>query len=57
MTLRFEWLAPEVYNEALTYLRREGYRIYAVLDNPERDVFRAAIWVGRRSVVAGYRSR
>src|SRR5207237_5046723 len=40
VTLRFEWLAPEAYNEALTYLRRAGYRIYAVLDDFERDVFR-----------------
>jgi 4-amino-4-deoxy-L-arabinose transferase-like glycosyltransferase len=40
-TLRIEWLAPDVYAEALSYLRAEGRRVFAVLDEAEREPFRA----------------
>ena len=40
VTLRFEWLYPEVYQDALAYLHASGKRAYAVLDDVEREIFR-----------------
>ena len=40
-TMRFEWLAPDVYAEALSFMRGQGRPVFAVLDESERDVFRA----------------
>lgn len=40
VTLRFEWLYPDVYHEALIYLQASGKRVYAVLDDVEREIFR-----------------
>jgi hypothetical protein len=41
LTLRFEWLAPDVYVAALEQLRESGRPLFAVLDESEREVFRA----------------
>ena len=40
VTLRFEWLYPEAYQEAMAYLHTSGKRTYAVLDDVEREIFR-----------------
>jgi hypothetical protein len=41
ITMRFEWLEPDVYAEALAYLREIGRPVYVVLDDSERAPFRA----------------
>lgn len=41
ITLRFEWLMPDVYASALEYLRQSGRPVFVVLDEWERDVFRS----------------
>jgi 4-amino-4-deoxy-L-arabinose transferase-like glycosyltransferase len=41
LTVRFEWLYPDVYVEAVRYLNSLGRPVFAVLDDWERDVFRA----------------
>ena len=41
ITMRFEWLEPEMYGEAIDHFRRLGRPVYVVLDDWERDVFRA----------------
>lgn len=41
ITMRFEWLEPDVYPAALNYLEQLGRPVYVVLDDWERDVFRA----------------
>jgi len=41
MTLRFEWLAPDVYAAALEEMRKSGRPLFVVLDGSERDAFRA----------------
>jgi hypothetical protein len=41
VTMRFEWLEPDAYTEAVAYLVRIGRPLYVVLDDWERDVFRA----------------
>jgi hypothetical protein len=41
VTLRFEWLDPADYTEAISYLHSIGLPVFAVLDDVERDVFRA----------------
>ena len=41
LTLRFEWLAPDVYVAALEQLRESGRPLFVVLDESEREVFRA----------------
>jgi hypothetical protein len=40
-TLRIEWLAPDVYAEALRYVRGQGHPVFAVLDDAEREMFRS----------------
>ena len=41
LTLRFEWLAPDVYAEALQEVRQSGRPLFVVLDDWEREIFRA----------------
>jgi hypothetical protein len=41
ITMRFEWLEPDMYMEALEYFQRLGRPVYVVLDDWERDIFRA----------------
>ena len=41
LTLRFEWLEPDVFVAALDQLRASGRPLFVVLDDSERDVFRA----------------
>ena len=41
LTLRYEWLAPDVYAEAIDYLHSLGRPVFVVLDDWERDVFRS----------------
>jgi hypothetical protein len=41
LTLRYEWLAPDVYTEAIDYLHSLGRPVFVVLDDWERDVFRS----------------
>ena len=41
VTLRYEWLEPDVYTEAIDYLHSIGRPVFVVLDDVERDVFRA----------------
>ena len=41
VTLRFEWLAPDVYTEAIDHLHSLGRPVFVVLDDFERDIFRA----------------
>jgi hypothetical protein len=40
-TLRFEWLAPDVYLAALDEMRKSGRPVFVVLDESEREAFRA----------------
>ena len=41
LTLRFEWLAPDVYVTALDQLQRAGHPVFVVLDDREREIFKA----------------
>jgi hypothetical protein len=41
LTLRFDWLAPDVYTTALEQLRESGRPLFVVLDESERETFRA----------------
>jgi asparagine N-glycosylation enzyme membrane subunit Stt3 len=41
LTLRFDWLEPDVYAEALEKLRESGRPLFVVLDESEREPFRA----------------
>ena len=41
VTLRYEWLEPDVYTEAIDYLHSIGRPVFVVLDDFERDIFRA----------------
>jgi 4-amino-4-deoxy-L-arabinose transferase-like glycosyltransferase len=41
ITMRFEWLEPDMYAQALDYLKQLGRPVYIVLDDSERDIFRA----------------
>jgi hypothetical protein len=41
VTLRYEWLEPDVYVQAIEYLRALGRPVFVVLDDSERDAFRA----------------
>jgi hypothetical protein len=41
ITLRFEWLDPADYTEAIAYLHSIGRPVFAVLDDFERDLVRA----------------
>jgi hypothetical protein len=41
LTLRFEWLAPDVYVSALEEMRQSGRPLFVVLDDWERELFRA----------------
>jgi 4-amino-4-deoxy-L-arabinose transferase-like glycosyltransferase len=41
LTLRFEWLAPDVFVTALEQLRNSGRPVFVVLDGGEREAFRA----------------
>lgn len=40
ITMRFEWLEPDVYMEMLDHFGRLGRPVYVVLDDWERDIFR-----------------
>ncbi len=40
ITMRFEWLDPDMYDEAIDHVRRRGHPVYVVLDDWERDLFR-----------------
>lgn len=40
ITMRFEWLDPDMYVAALDHFRRLGRPVYVVLDDWERDIFR-----------------
>lgn len=40
VTIRFEWLDPDVYPQAIAALRRLGRPVYVVLDDWEREIFR-----------------
>jgi hypothetical protein len=40
LTMRFEWLDPEMYGEAIDRVRRLGRPVYVVLDDWEREIFR-----------------
>ncbi|MGH9252987.1 MAG: glycosyltransferase family 39 protein [Vicinamibacterales bacterium] len=40
ITMRFEWLDPDMYLPALQYLEQIGRPVYVVLDDWERDIFR-----------------
>ncbi len=41
LTLRFEWLEPDVYVTALDQLQQAGHQIFVVLDDREREIFKA----------------
>jgi len=41
LTLRFEWLAPDVFVSALDQMRTSGRPLFVVLDEAEREAFRA----------------
>jgi len=41
VTLRFEWLEPDVYTQAIDYLHSLGRPVFVVLDDLERDAFRS----------------
>jgi hypothetical protein len=41
LTLRFEWLDPDMYVTALDQLFQSGRPVFVVLDDWEREVFRA----------------
>lgn len=41
LTLRFEWLAPDVYVTALDQLQQSGRPVFVVLDDRERESFKA----------------
>lgn len=41
LTMRFEWLDPDMYAPAIEYLRASGRPVYVVLDESEREVFRS----------------
>jgi hypothetical protein len=41
LTLRYEWLDPDAYREAVDYLHSRGRPVFVVLDDFERDVFRS----------------
>jgi len=41
LTLRFDWLAPDVYGEAMDQIRKSGRPLFAVIDEAERETFRA----------------
>ncbi|OFW14817.1 MAG: hypothetical protein A3F70_00490 [Acidobacteria bacterium RIFCSPLOWO2_12_FULL_67_14] len=41
ITMRFEWLDPDMYQPALDHMRSLGRPVYVVLDDWEREVFRA----------------
>jgi hypothetical protein len=41
ITMRFEWLDPDMYAPALDHFRRLGRPVYVVLDDWERDMFKA----------------
>jgi hypothetical protein len=41
LTLRFEWLAPDVYVTAMDQLQQAGRPVFVVLDDWEREVFKA----------------
>ncbi len=41
VTLRYEWLEPDAYTQAVDYLHSLGRPVFVVLDDHERDVFRA----------------
>lgn len=41
LTVRFDWLAPDVYTQALDKLRASGRPVFVVLDEAEREPFRA----------------
>ncbi|MSO83307.1 MAG: hypothetical protein EXQ53_08445 [Acidobacteria bacterium] len=40
VTLRFEWLDPDMYGQALDHMAELNRPVYAVLDDWEREVFR-----------------
>ena len=40
VTLRFEWLNPDAYDDAIAYLRASGRPVFAVLDDFEREIVR-----------------
>jgi 4-amino-4-deoxy-L-arabinose transferase-like glycosyltransferase len=41
ITMRFEWLEPDMYVPALEYFARLSRPVYVVLDDWERDIFRS----------------
>jgi hypothetical protein len=41
LTLRFEWLEPDVYATALDQLQQAGHPVFVVLDDREREIFKA----------------
>lgn len=41
ITMRFEWLDPDMYQGALDHVHRLGRPVYVVLDDWEREIFRA----------------
>jgi hypothetical protein len=41
LTLRFEWLEPASYTEAIDYLHSLGRPVFVVLDDWERDIFKS----------------
>jgi dolichyl-phosphate-mannose-protein mannosyltransferase len=41
LTLRYEWLAPDVFASALEQIRKSGRPLFVVLDEAEREAFRA----------------
>lgn len=58
LTVRYEWLYPDVYSEAVQYLHSIGRPVFAVLDDWERDVFRMRYaghadlsWLDRPAIV------
>jgi asparagine N-glycosylation enzyme membrane subunit Stt3 len=62
LTLRYEWLEPDAYTQAIDYLHSLGRPVFVVLDDFERDVFRSRYakvidvsWLDRPMLVASNR--
>jgi hypothetical protein len=58
LTLRFEWLDPGAYNQAIAYMRASRKPVFAVLDDFEREIVRqryAAVadlsWLDREPLI------
>jgi hypothetical protein len=60
MTARYEWIGSDQYDAALRWFQQRAYPVYAVLDEPEVDEFRAKYsstadvsWLDRPIMVIG----